>query len=97
MKLIERLLFFLPRANPDYEDQLHLVDRWLIEFIDDLPFREIGLASDGAIVIAGPTARNYGFWLDTNMRYEDFDGEKISEESFEQYWSSSQPFREGAA
>ncbi len=69
---------------------MHLVREWLIEFGDDgLPWREIGLDESGAPVLAGPDARNYGFWLDTNMTIKDFDGEPVAEEEFERIWKLS--------
>ncbi len=40
-------------------------------------------------MFAGPDKTNYGFWLDTNMKYEDFEGEPIDKDEFERYWSLS--------
>jgi hypothetical protein len=82
--------FAIDNANPNYRGKYHLVRYWLIEFVeDDLPWREIGLDEDGAIVLAGPSESDYGFWLDTNMRYADFVGEPISKAYFEQIWAAS--------
>ena len=82
------LLFFIPRANPDYEPKLHVVREWLVEFDqDDRPDREVGLDATGSPVIAGPNPRNCGFWLDTNMLFKDFAGEPITKEQFEARWS----------
>lgn len=76
---------FIPEANPDYA--LHLVREWLIEFDDSgLPGREIGLDASGLPVLAGPDDRNYGFWLDTNMRFQDFNGDEVTAEVFESAW-----------
>lgn len=92
-KLLRAALFFMPQANPDYDSNMHLVKRWLIEFIYAdgklLPWREIALGADGKPVFAGPNKRNYGFWLDTNMTYGDFEGEEIGKEEFERYWKLS--------
>jgi hypothetical protein len=75
----------IPEANPDYA--LHQVREWLVEFDDEgLPGREVGLGSDGQPVLAGPDDRNYGFWLDTNMRFEDFTGTEIDASVFEAAW-----------
>ncbi|NNF57261.1 MAG: hypothetical protein HKN04_03385 [Rhodothermaceae bacterium] len=72
-------------ANPDYEPHLHQVSEWLIEFDDDgHPGREVGLDEAGRPVVAGPDEKNYGFWLDTNMKLDDFEGESISREAFEE-------------
>ena len=86
--------FFIPKANPGYDSNMHLIDRWLIEFDEnDDPWREIGLSKSGEVVVAGPSDRDYGFWCDTNMKYSDFDGEEVSESVFEDLWSKSKTFR----
>ena len=92
-RLISVLLFFIPRANPDYDSKMYLVKSWLIEFKDIngelLPCREIALDADGKPIFSRPDRRNYGFWLDTNMKYQDFDGDLIEKEEFEHYWIMS--------
>lgn len=86
-KFIRGLLFFIPEANPDYRNKMHLIDEWLIEFEDNgLPHREIGITRNSEPVIAGPDDKNYGFWLDTNMKFEDFEGIEISKDHFEELW-----------
>jgi uncharacterized protein YndB with AHSA1/START domain len=83
-------LVTIDTANPSYRGKHHLIHSWLIEFDgDERPLREIGLDENGSIVVAGPSAMDYGFWLDTNMRLSDFVGEPISEEHFEQLWAAS--------
>ena len=68
----------------------HLVSEWLVEFDEhDDPWREMGLDSDGQVVYSGPDNANYGFWLDTNMKYDDFDGDEISPVEFERLWRTS--------
>ena len=93
VKLLRHILFFMPKANPDYEFKMHLVKKWLVEFINDdgelIPWREIALDSKGKVVFAGPDKRNYGFWLDTNMKFEDFNGVSIEKEEFDSYWKLS--------
>lgn len=37
---------------------------------------------------AGPTEQDYGFWLDSNMKRDDFKGEIISESIFENAWKN---------
>lgn len=77
-------------ANPGYVDRMHRVRSWLIEFDDEgMPGREIGLDADGAIVLAGPDRENDGFWLDTNMRLQDFPGEPVAEADFEALWRAA--------
>src|SRR5687768_2350812 len=79
-RIIRGLLWFVPEANPDYNGKMHLVHEWLIEFdAEGDPSREIGVDAAGKPVLAGPDARNFGFWLDTNMQFKDFsDGESVS-------------------
>lgn len=93
LKWMNRLLFFIPKANPGYESKMHLVKKWLIEFIEEegelIPWREIALDNSNKIVFAGPDKMNYGFWLDTNMKFEDFEGESITKDEFEKYWKLS--------
>ena len=85
-RFIRCILFFIPEANPNYKNKMHLVSTWLIEFVDQKPWREIGLDDEKNPVVAGPTSRDYGFWCDTNMEYNDFKGESIAREDFEGYW-----------
>ena len=92
-RLLDRLVAGIS-ANPNYENALPLVKEWLIEFKeDDLPFREIGLDDKGAVVLAGPTEQDYGFWLDTNMKRPDFKGREIPESEFEAIWAESKDIR----
>jgi hypothetical protein len=77
-------------ANPSYRGKYHLVRSWLIEFDEvGAPSREIALGGDGAVLFAGPSEVDYGFWLDTNMRQSDFVGEPVTKEFFEQMWAAS--------
>lgn len=86
--ILERVLWFIPRANPSYDAKLERVDRWVIEFPDGKnPEREIGLDSDGDPVLCGPSEVDYGFWLDTNMTFDDFEGEETAQADFDQLWA----------
>ena len=88
---LRALLFFIPRANPGYDRQLNEVTAWLVEFDDDgLPGREIGLDRAGCPVVCGPNERNYGFWLDTSMRFADVTGDEICHHEFECAWAEAQ-------
>lgn len=85
----ERLTSF-ETANPSYRGRYHLVRCWLIEFDEEgMPAREIGLDETDSVLMAGPGRLDYGFWLDTNMRYPDFTGVLIAAEHFEKMWASS--------
>ncbi len=97
-KLIEKAFFFIPEANPGYKGRMHLVKIWLVEFNSEgYPSREVGLSQNGNVVLAGPSERDYGFWLDSNMKYGDFTGTAISEAEFENAWKESEAFRETGA
>ena len=96
VRIVKLLLWFIPRGTPDYEDKMYLIKEWLIEFDENgEPWREVGLDENGKPVVSGPDNRNYGFWCDTNMLWEDFDGIKLSEESFESAWRLASPLRHG--
>jgi hypothetical protein len=85
-----KLLASIDTANPNYCGKYHRVRSWLIEFGEDgLPWREIGLGEGDTVVLAGPSKDDYGFWLDTNMRFSDFKGETVDEEYFEKVWAAS--------
>ena len=74
-------------SNPDYN--MAAVQEWWIEFDEEgRPDREIGLRDDGVVVLAGPDDNNYGFWLDTNMMFTDFEGTEIQASKFEQKWNA---------
>ena len=89
VRIAQFVLKLIPKANPDYEGKMHLVKEWLIEFDDDgKPWREIGMDDSGRPVLAGPSIRNYGFWLDTNMIASDFHGEKLDRNEFEKNWKA---------
>lgn len=91
-RVIRILLFFIPRANPEYESKMHLVREWLIEFDQaGNPVREIALDEQGQFLFGGPNSRNYGFWPDTNMRLDDFEGEPFEKEVFLDLWERFGP------
>ena len=87
LRIAYALLSFLPRSNPNYEGRMHLIREWLVEFDDDgVPGREVGLDGNGAPIVAGPDARNYGFWLDTTVRWRDLTGAQVDGDEFERQW-----------
>lgn len=64
---------FLPISNPDFEDKLEDVKYWLLEFDDeDFPIREIGVDVNGEVILKMPYKKNYGFWIDNELKYTDF-------------------------
>jgi hypothetical protein len=96
LRVLRALLFFIPSGNPDYERRLHLVREWLVECGESgEPWREVGVDEEGTPVVSGPDDRNYGFWCDTNMTYDDFDAEPLTKEEFEAMWRRASPLRQG--
>lgn len=83
----------IPKANPDFDDKIFSVAEWYLEFDDEAePGREIGLDVNGQVIVKMPDERNYGFWLDTCMKLEDFKRQfqlqPISEHEFNDLWNS---------
>ena len=86
--ILKKLLFFIPEANPGYESDLHLVKEWWVEFDSEgRPDREIGLSGNGSPILAGPDEHNYGFWHDTGLLMNDFEGTEVPVERFEKVWA----------
>jgi hypothetical protein len=83
----------IPKANPDFEDKISLVEKWIIELDNKtgIPQREIGMDKSGRIIVKMPYKRNYGFWTDSNLVFTDFKNEfdtsEITKETFENYWN----------
>jgi hypothetical protein len=82
-----------PKANPDFENKIDLVETWIIELDNEtgIPEREIGMDKNGRIIMKMPFKNNYGYWTDNNLLLTDFknhfETSKISRDSFENYWS----------
>ena len=86
IRVLKRILKGL-NPNYAYETKFPIVRKWVIEIEDDnFPSREIGLDEHDIPVIWGPSDEVYGFWLDTNMAYDDFNGDPISRDYFEKHW-----------
>jgi len=64
---------FLPKANPDFEDKIDAVKRWLVEIEceNGMPKREIGLDNEGRTIVKMPFKNNRGFWTDSNITFND--------------------------
>ncbi|MEZ4857323.1 MAG: hypothetical protein R2781_00760 [Flavobacteriaceae bacterium] len=91
-KILSNILFFIPKSRY-HNKNWHLINNWLIEFTETngelLPWREIALDDKNDIIFAGPSDQFYGYWLDTNMTFNDFEGEEIDKEEFERLWKIS--------
>lgn len=94
-KIFVRILFFfLPKANPDFESKIDLVRTWCLEFndIESIPIREVGLDSENRVILKMPYKKNYGYWTDNVLKYNDFERlfkiKKISKEFFIERWEN---------
>jgi hypothetical protein len=83
----------IPKANPDFENKIDLVETWIVELDNEteIPEREIGMDKNGRIIMKMPFKNNYGYWTDNNLLLTDFknnfETSEISRNSFENYWS----------
>ena len=90
--IIEILTGIIPKANPDFDSKIDLVDNWLVEFDFEtvIPDREIGLNKNGQVILKLPFKNNYGYWTDNNLMLNDFNKHfktsEISNSDFEKYW-----------
>jgi hypothetical protein len=87
-QLIRVALWFMPRANPDFEPLFPQVRKWLVE-IDESgrAQREVALGADGTPLFAAPDARNLGFWTDSDKTFAKSELASLSALEFEQLWS----------
>lgn len=90
---IERIIFALKlSSNPDYDrNKINDAIYWIVEFDEDgIPIREIGLDENDNVILKMPYKKNYGYWIDNNMKYQDFishfDAKKIDEKYFNEKW-----------
>ena len=93
--VVRKFLFaILPKANPDFENKIELVNFWYLEFEDEnqIPVREIGVNAKNEVVLKMPFKKNYGYWTDNLLKYDDFNRlfkiTKIEEETFKKLWES---------
>ena len=83
----------IPKANPDFEEKIDLVETWVVELDKETgsPEREIGMDKNGGIIVKMPFNDNYGYWTDNNLKLEDFkshfETSEIGRDTFENYWS----------
>ena len=64
----------IPKANPDFEKKYKNIDTWYIEYDDEKHFttKEIGIDKDGNVIVKAPFYNNFGLWVDSDMKYEDY-------------------------
>lgn len=90
IKLLGAVLFFLPRANPDYDRLFPQVRRWCLELDDNgVVTREIALDSAGSPIFRIPDGtKNRGFWMDEDRQFSREELELVSKEEFERLWGA---------
>jgi hypothetical protein len=92
VRVVRALLWFIPRANPDNEALYPKVRLWAVEVDDDgKPNREVGVGEDGTPLFRSPEGRNFGFWTDSPMTFNDGDLQPILEREFEDLWNGAPP------
>lgn len=90
VKILEALI---PVGNPDFEEQLNKVERWVVEFDkeEEDTLREIGYDGRGNVSVVLPYKNNLGYWSNNNLTLEDYyklDAKEMSVEEFQKDWDS---------
>ena len=83
----------IPLANPQFDHLLSNVAVWKIEFDEEenATWREIGFDANGAMVVAMPHGKNYGYWTDNHLTLKDYDSfhpTVIDRTEFEKDWKA---------
>lgn len=92
--LLKLLTMIFPVANPDFENLIGEVVIWNLEFSDEesIPERELGLNSDGIVIVKMPFKKNVGYFTDNNMTLGDFrerfEVKATTKEIFEGRWNT---------
>ncbi|TGD59381.1 hypothetical protein [Flavobacterium humi] len=92
-KILNFAFSFIPKANPKYDKLIQFVDVWYIEYddVNECIEKEIGLNENYQVILKMPFQNEYGYWLDTDMKFEDFQNrfgiEKIDEPEFFKKWN----------
>jgi hypothetical protein len=88
------LMKLIPKANPDFDDQIDNVEYWLLECEKEsgIPEREIGIDKNGNGIMKMPFKSNYGYWTDNNLLLKDFIEKfkaiEIEKREFESKWEN---------
>jgi hypothetical protein len=85
--------YIFPKANPDFDNKIDDVRIWFLEFENtkDFPNREIGIDSNDNVIVKMPYKKNYGYWIDNNLKFDDFNRiftiEYINQVEFDNKWN----------
>jgi hypothetical protein len=94
IKLVTTILFFIPKANPEYDDLIDDVAEWQLEIdpTDNIPVREIGKDLNGNTILIMPWRDNYGYWTDNKITLDyfkdHFKATSIDKTEFDKYWEA---------
>jgi hypothetical protein len=87
-RLLRVALWFIPRANPDFECLFPQVRKWLVETDESgRAHREVAVGAEGTPRFAAPDERNLGFWTDSDQTFSRSELAPLSALEFEQLWS----------
>ncbi|NVO85407.1 hypothetical protein [Hymenobacter terrestris] len=82
------LLRVVPKASPDYEKRLALVEYWLVEVNEEgAALREIGFTAAHQPVLFAPTNRNYGLWTDSDRVFSPEEFTSRNDFPFDATWN----------
>jgi hypothetical protein len=72
-----------------FEGVYERVNSWWVE-IDaaGVPQRELGFATSGETIVAGPIGQNMRFWTDSQMVFEAAKYKVVPNDKFESAWSA---------
>ena len=87
VRLLRRVLWFIPSSNPDNEPLYPRVRRWALEINDcGKPIREVGIGDSDVVLFRAPQGRNYGMWTDSPVTFTPNDLEPMDAAEFERLW-----------
>ena len=93
-RIVKTLLFFIPEANPEYNELIEDVAEWQIEIdpSNNLPTREIGKDFNDEVILIMPYRDNYGYWTDNNITLDyfknHFEATNLDKEEFDRNWDA---------
>ena len=97
--VVKILSTILPKANPDFDKLIDKVDYWLVEYnrTENAAWREIGFDKNDHSIVAMPLGKNYGYWTDNNLTFDDFETfgvTAITKDKFENEWTEFEKRKE---
>ncbi len=86
--LLKTILFWVPKASPDYDGREDEVAYWLIEVDEETgrAERKIAFNAIGKPILHAPTDRNLGLWTDSDRVFAEGEYEVRTTHEFNQLW-----------